>query len=589
MKKIAYILFMSLFLAGCKSQTDGIEQWLGGTSYSDRPSNLEISVGFERAELRWTNPSGPIAKKILIEYSSYGEEMKSILLEEMVDRKTINGLTSGYGYDFSVYTLDAAGTRSLPATGSCIPFSSNTVTALEEALVAGYTRVSGGYALKWDFPDNMTFDGKLAYKITGSDGFTKEGTEEGGQTVEVNGKVISFVTPLIPELSENTVYDLTTEIAAIPSDGEVESLDAVQLKKNTGFELVAPKYQVAFNTGAGASSVQGQLVLPDQYATRPAEVPTHPDKTFVGWRMPSQRMFGEYFDFEHTPVTQNLTLYAVWIPKTVPGEMLPEMVDVPGGSFSMGDSWTGVASEQPLHNVMLSGFEMARCEMTQELFKYMMNGYNPADVAIREDDPIFSDDKLPVNKCHWFDAVVFCNLLSITTGLEPCYSLDGETDPRLWGDIPTARGGWTILCDITKRGYRLPTEAEWEYACGGGGNLIQRDKYAGTNVDAELYQYAWCASEAEGMPHEGGLKRPNILGIYDLSGNVMEWCSDTFASYTADGLTNPIVQDAAVTKRVTRGGSFKWNDDSFCRTSWRDGNSTVYRSGDVGFRVVRSK
>lgn len=589
MKKIFQLICIVLLLGGCKSQTDGLEQWMGGTSYSDRPSGLTIGVGFERAELRWTNPKGPVAKKILIEYSSYGEPMRQVVIDALVDRYSVESLTSGYGYDFAVYTLDAAGIRSLPAKNSCVPFSAGAVEVLEGALDIGYTRVSGGYALKWGFSDNMLFDGELIFTISDKKGFTKSGTLADGELVEAGGKVVSFVTPMMAGLAENTVYELTTQVRVIPCDGETRSLDAVTLNRTATFELVSPKYHVAFNTGAGASSVPGQLVLPEQLAVSPAEAPTHPDKYFVGWRVPSQRMYGEYFDFANTPILSDVVLYAVWVPKQIPATMLPTLITVPGGSFLMGDSWMGTVAELPLHRVTLGAFEMDKIEMTQRLFRYVMNGYNPADEALKAGDPVFSEDKLPANKCHWFDAVVFCNWLSILTGLEPCYSLDGKTDPRQWGNTPTAKDGWTIVCDITRKGYRMPTEAEWEYACGGGGNLIQRDKFAGTNLDEELYQYAWCASEADNMPHEGGLKRANILGICDLSGNVMEWCSDTFAAYTADEQTNPVAQNPAITKRVTRGGSFKWSNDSFCRTSWRDGNNTTYRSGDVGFRVVRTK
>ncbi|MGV8092205.1 MAG: SUMF1/EgtB/PvdO family nonheme iron enzyme [Mangrovibacterium sp.] len=590
MKKILYGLLISALTTACLSQTETHEMYLEETSYSDRPSNLTMEVGYQRAILHWTNPKGPVAKKIMIEYTTYGKEVQRIVIDEMVNTQTITGLDSGYGYEFSVYTLDAAGIKSLPVKNNCTPFSAGTVASLEETLIVGYSRlIGGGYALKWDFADNMIFNGDLSYTISASGGFSKSGTEEGGSTeTGTSGKVISFFTPRINGLTENTVYELTTTVSVIPSNGEIVCIDAVNLHKTVSFELIAPKYQIAFNTGQGATSIPGQLISPLGYVTIP-EAPVHPDKLFMGWRMPSQRLYGEYFDFANSAVESDLTLYAVWVPKSVPSQLLPEMVNVPAGSFTMGDSWLSTSSELPLHQVTLSNFEMSKFEVNQELFKYVSNDYNPADVSLKSGDPIFAENDLPINKCHWFDAVVFCNWLSIINNLDPCYSVAGQTDPRQWGNTPASNRGWTVTCDITRKGYRLPTEAEWEYACGGGGNLIQRDKYAGTNNDDDLPLYAWCASEADGVPHVPGRKRANILGIHDLSGNMMEWCSDSFKAYTAGGSTNPLVMDPAISKQVTRGGSFKWDNDSFCRTSWRDGNNQIYRSGDVGIRLVRTK
>ena len=585
MKKINIFILAMATLSGCMAQTDLMEEWLGDVSYSDKPSNLQVAIGYERVELKWTNPSGPITKGILIEYGTYGEEIQTLHIDEVVDHAEIDGLTSTYGYDFSVYTLDAMGVKSLPITITCNPFTAAYTDQLEEDMAVGSYRTEGGYALRWSFPDGMKYNGKLTYTLTDDSGLNISGTQESGTEETSDDIITAFVTNIIPELREGNTYTLHTTVSALPVSGEYISLDEVALEKEVSFEVVIPQYQISFNTGSGANSIDGQLVYPDGTVTRP-ENPVHPNKTFVGWRTALQNQFGEYFDFENTKINSSLTLYAVWIPNQLSADMMPVMQDVSGGEFTMGDSWTGQEGELPLHTVTVSSFRMQQTEMTQHLFSYVMNDYNPASLA--EDGSIFIGDNLPVNNCNWFEAVVFCNVLSMISGLEPCYSIDGETDPVKWGNVPSTADGWnTIKCDITKKGYRLPTEAEWEFACGGGAQSA-RDKYAGTNHDDELYKYAWCASEAEGTPHEVGQKRENILNIYDLSGNVMEWCSDSFVPYTADSQNNPLIQDESVSKRVTRGGSWKWDNDSFCRTSWRDGNGCSYRSADVGFRIVQT-
>ena len=251
---------------------------------------------------------------------------------------------------------------------------------------------------------------------------------------------------------------------------------------------------------------------------------------------------------------------------------------------------------------------MSKYEVTQQLFSYVLNNYNPNyNVTQAQGAPaegMTINPMYPVSGVTYNEAVTFCNYLSIICGFEPCYTLHKNTtismtDPITWWFISTSNSAWQITCDITKNGYRLPTEAEWEYAAGGGGNLIVRNSYSGTNTYDELTDYAWCASIADGTPHKVGTKKPNNLGIYDLSGNVMEWCTDLYSYgstvnyYTSTSKTNPCVNPEVfdtpdATKRVCRGGSYRWNDDSLCRVSWRDGNAPGYRSGDVGFRLVRT-
>ncbi|MHB2148652.1 SUMF1/EgtB/PvdO family nonheme iron enzyme [Calditrichota bacterium LG25] len=237
-----------------------------------------------------------------------------------------------------------------------------------------------------------------------------------------------------------------------------------------------------------------------------------------------------------------------------------EMVYVPGGTFTMGDTWgDGDSDERPTHSVTVNSFYMGKYEVTQAQYQEIM-GNNPS---------YFQGDNRPVEQVIWYDAVEFCNKLSEREGLEPCYTING-TD---------------VTCDFTKNGYRLPTEAEWEYAAKGGANGNDT-KYSGSdNVD----DVAWYAGNSGGHTHEVGTKQPNELGLYDMSGNVWEWCWDWYASdyYSNSPQDNPKGPDSG-TYRVLRGGS--WNGIAiYVRVALRSYNYPNGTNNGIGFRILRTQ
>ncbi|NLA39788.1 MAG: SUMF1/EgtB/PvdO family nonheme iron enzyme, partial [Methanomicrobiales archaeon] len=187
-------------------------------------------------------------------------------------------------------------------------------------------------------------------------------------------------------------------------------------------------------------------------------------------------------------------------------------VFVQGGSFRMGDVWGGgFDGEKPIHNVTLSSFYIGKYEVTQALYKEIM-GNNPS---------YFKGDNLPVVGVTWYNAVEFCNKLSEKAGLQKVYTISGTS----------------VRADFTKSGYRLPTEAEWEYAARSGGR--EDRKWSGTNTEGELGNYAWYDSNSGNKTHPVGTKKANDLGIYDMSGNVYEWCWDWKGNYSSFSQTNP--------------------------------------------------
>ena len=218
----------------------------------------------------------------------------------------------------------------------------------------------------------------------------------------------------------------------------------------------------------------------------------------------------------------------------------PEMVFVAGGSFTMGCTFEQgsdcASDEKPSHEVQLTGFAIAKYEVTQGLWKQVM-GNNPSR---------FKGDDLPVENVTWDDVQVFLQRLNAKTG----------------------------------KNYRLPTEAEWEYAARGGQQSGQT-QFAG---GSELETVAWCSSNSENSTHNVGTRQPNELGIYDMSGNVWEWCSDYYGQYTSDKQTNPTGAKKG-TARIVRGGCYAAIGRQ-CRVS---GRKSLYQGGKdymTGFRLA---
>ena len=241
-----------------------------------------------------------------------------------------------------------------------------------------------------------------------------------------------------------------------------------------------------------------------------------------------------------------------------------EMVYLPGGTFQMGSN-RGEADEGPRHEVLLSPFAIDKYEVTHEMFA-AAELPNPSKW---QDDP-----RKPVERVRWRDAKQYCNERSLMEDLEPCYD--------------ESRPGWP--CDFSASGYRLPTEAEWEYAC--------RASTSG-NYDfgtaSKLGQYAVFADSGNQRTHPVGTKKPNRWDIHDMYGNVSEWCQDVYDEnyYEQSPVEDPQGPNAPSrdVKRVMRGGSWKATA-SMCRATFRQGQRTgdtdsCFFTDYCGFRCVR--
>ena len=266
---------------------------------------------------------------------------------------------------------------------------------------------------------------------------------------------------------------------------------------------------------------------------------------------------------------------------------IPEgFVLIPAGTFQMGSN-EDYSFIKPVHEVTITkSFYMGKYEVTQaEYEKYC--SYGSSSPSSDKGD----GDNYPAYYVSWYDALVYCNKRSMAEGLTPCYSISGNTDPKKWGTVPTSSNStWNaVVCDWNANGYRLPTEAEWEYAARAGDNTVDSLTYSGTSDVNKLGEYAWYSSNSNSKTHEVGTKLPNAFGLYDMSGNVWEWCWNWYTkSYDteAEGGSDP-TGAAAGYWRVYRGG--EWGSNSAgCAVSCRGYNGSCICNSGLGFRVVRA-
>ncbi len=250
-------------------------------------------------------------------------------------------------------------------------------------------------------------------------------------------------------------------------------------------------------------------------------------------------------------------------------------VPIQSGSFLMGcspDEPDRCDNEGPQHMVKLTrGFFMSIHPVTQAQFKAVM-GKNPSEMKGTLNRPVAKESlERPVENVSWFDAVRFCNRLSAREKLRPCYSRSG--DPKAILDEHS------VDCDWNAGGFRLPTEAEWEFACRAG---TTTPFFWGPGVSEE---YCWFADNSRGTSQPVGKKKSNPLGLFDMSGNVWEWCWDSAGPYPAEPLTDPMGPREGK-GIVIRGGS--WNNPCrYCRSAHRSGIEPGSRNRYLGFRVVR--
>ena len=325
----------------------------------------------------------------------------------------------------------------------------------------------------------------------------------------------------------NTSLPIGQHSYIIACDGYESEEGMVKLKASAPSNL-----QITLSKEAASTNQISQTTHPQQSQTQRPVSQTQPVSSTASLSTSSTSL---------NAVGSSTSGSVITIP--VKGGVSIEMVKVEAGSFDMGatsEMQNPYSDEKPVHRVTLTNnYYVGKYEVTQALWQAVM-GSNPS---------IFKGDDLPVEEVSWKDCQKFITKLNAMTG---------------------------------KR-FRLPSEAEWEYAARGG-KKSRGYLYSGSNAIGDV---AWYEGNSSFMTHAVGTKQPNELGIYDMTGNVWEWCQDRYGSYSSSPQTNP-TGAVGGSRRVFRGGSWSYSARRCC-TSSRSGHSPGYRRYDLGLRLVLSE
>ena len=508
----------------------------------------------------------------------------------------VTGLTNGTKYTFTVKTMDASGNTSGGVTVDATPVVVDSKETMKIALSVPEAKSNTSVTVTVNVETAAEKIVAVVYKKDGSVNAATLLADADAKKAEQNSadnKKWTFEITAADETANGTTYT----VAALDSDGREE---AAQITIDN-FDFTAPK--VASGLEAKLSPEKTSVTL--TWKDPGDEDFDHVEIYYVSYKGTDSKK-SDIFKVEKgvqskvfDKIDSNMDYYRYFI-ITVDtlGNKSPEIliranivskipegfVKIPAASIKGTESWT------PSSSVFVSGrkleiasFYMSDHEVTRGEYKAVMGSDPSTASAYDKDGNKLTDDALknnPVNYISWYDALVYCNTRSINEGLTPCYEIDGKTAPSKWGSVPTSNNStWNAAtCDFTADGYRLPTEAEWEWAARGG----EKYTYAGSD---DIDEVAWYTGNTNDTgTRDVKTKKANAYGLYDMSGNVWEWCWDWYGSISSDTAD---AGPASGSNRCQRGGSWGYNA-SYAQVAYRYYDNPNFRGNIYGFRLVRS-
>lgn len=544
------------------------------------PINVTATSGTGQITLSWATSAGASGYNIYYSQSPGVTLTNGTKIANVSSPFVHTSLPAGATYYYVVTAVNAGGESSASAqvSGTTTPATPTGVTA-----TAGYNQIT----VSWP-----AVTGASSYNIYWSttSGVTTSGTKISGVTSPYTVTSLSSSTTyfyVVTAVSAGGESGVSNQVSATPS---AVPIFTVTYDPNGATSGTAPTDSNSYQQNASVTVLGNTGTL------------ARTGYTFGGWNTLANGSGTTYAaGASFTMGTANVTLYALWSPVVadLTSANIGTLKYVAGGTF-----YNGTA------NATVSSFHMSQDLITGAEYQSVTGLKDPSHSAST------TDSNYPVDSVNWYNALVFCNYLSMKEGLTPVYTINGSTNPQTWGTAPTTDNTtWdAVTMNTSANGYRLPTEMQYMWAMmGGAKDALAGDVNWGVNSlgylkgysgstepnggQTNIGNYAWYSGNSGNSTHPVGTKSPNELGLYDLSGEVWEWCWDLYGAYPTTATTDYLGASTGST-RVQRGGS--WEDGaSALDTVYRNNSSpysqtyaynyyfNTYYEPIFGFRVVR--